>query len=183
MDLNNSLLTVTLSTGTMRGMTESFTLSELAAAVNTWSDKHGVVPANGQAAGQLSERSIRFYRTIGLVDGPMMADGRGGYGEKHRLQLIALRLLQAQGLPLRRIRDLLYGRSVKELREIERRGLTTHSAARQASRPVIGSTQSESWSIMPLDEEFLIVSRLGRPLPVSLLEALRQLLSAAPRAG
>ena len=36
--------------------------------------------------------------------------GGQGYSEKHRLQVIAVRLLQSQGVPLRRIRELLLGR-------------------------------------------------------------------------
>jgi DNA-binding transcriptional MerR regulator len=162
-------------------MTESFTLSELAATVNAWSGEHRVVPASGQAAEQLNERNIRFYRTVGLVDGPNSGNG-AGYGEKHFLQLIAVRLLQAQGLPLRRIRELLYGRSMNDLREIERRGLAALSATRQAAPAFFSRGELESWTLMPLDEEFLIVSRRGRPLTHRLLEQFRHLLAAAPKA-
>src|SRR4051812_16202973 len=99
-------------------MTESFSLEELSDRINAWCGEHAIQPANGQAGVAVSERNIRYYRTLGLVDAP---DG-GGYGEKQLLQLTAIRLLQAQGLPLRRIRDLLYGRSLEDLREIRRRG-------------------------------------------------------------
>lgn len=30
--------------------------------------EHGFVPTNGQAADELNERNIRFYRTAGLVE-------------------------------------------------------------------------------------------------------------------
>src|SRR4051812_40890862 len=96
-------------------------LTELAADVNGWCAEHRIEPANGQAGDAVTERNIRFYRTMGLVDPP--EGGARGYGERHLLQLAAIRLLQAQGVPLRRIRDLLYGRSMAELREIRRRGI------------------------------------------------------------
>src|SRR5687767_5250701 len=97
------------------------TLTEIAAAVNRWCADHGIVPANGQSADELSERNIRFYRTTGLVDAPLAGGGQG-YGEKHELQLTGIRLLQAEGLPLRKIRELLFGRTVEELREMRERG-------------------------------------------------------------
>ena len=63
-------------------------LDELARAVQDWCERHHVFPANGQAAEQISERNIRYYRTLGLLDPP-----QGNYittfTEKHRLQLIA----------------------------------------------------------------------------------------------
>ena len=103
-------------------MDETFSLVELAKEVNAWCTKHRVLPANGQAGETLTLRNLRYYRTLGLLDGPTSPGGQG-YGEKHRLQLIAIRLLQAQGLPLNRIRTLLYSRDLGELREIEKRGL------------------------------------------------------------
>lgn len=146
-------------------------LLELADAVNDWCSEHEIEPANGQAGETVTERNIRFYRTMGLVDAP---EG-GVYGEKHLLQLSAIRLLQAQGVPLRRIRDLLYGRSVAELREIRRRGVAESEAAINANPfPTSGD---EVWRMIPLDEDFLIVSRRGATLSpdrrAAVLRALR----------
>ncbi len=140
-------------------MPEPLSLEELSSRINDWCEENGVTPASGQAGEMVSERNIRYYRTLGLVDAPEA----GGYSEKHLLQLTAVRLLQAQGLPLRRIRELLYGRSLPELREIRRRGLaetqTAHAALR-VTRPV----QDELWRMIPLDEDFMLVSRRGTPL-------------------
>ena len=111
-------------------MTESFSIQTLSEQVNEWCEEHGVSPVSGQAGDNVSERSIRYYRTLGLLDAP---EG-GGYGEKHLLQIIAIRLLQAQGLPLRRIRELLYGRSLEELREVRRQGLNEAQRMRASVR-------------------------------------------------
>jgi DNA-binding transcriptional MerR regulator len=140
----------------------------LAGEVNAWCERHGIVPANGQAGERITERNVRYYRTLGLLD-PPLAGGGQGYGEKHRLQLVALRLLQAQGLPLHRIRDLLLGRTLADLREIERRGLAELA---EAALPVFRPAENESWRVTTLDEEFLLVSRRGRGLAPELRERL-----------
>ena len=147
-------------------MSEMFSLQELSERINAWCEEHDIAPASGQAGDVVSERNIRYYRTLGLIDAP---DG-GGYGEKHLLQLTAVRLLQAQGLPLRRIRELLYGRSLAELREIRRRGLAEAQTA-TASLRVTMPTQDELWRTIPLDEDFLLVSRRGTPITPTQREA------------
>jgi DNA-binding transcriptional MerR regulator len=150
------------------------TLTELAAAVNRWCADHGVVPANGQAADELSERNIRFYRTAGLVDAPLAGGGQG-YGEKHELQLTGIRLLQAEGLPLRRIRELLFGRTVDELREIRSRGAADWRQRLAARAAAPGP--AALWAAHELDSEFLLISRRGRELPPALLSEIKRLLS------
>jgi DNA-binding transcriptional MerR regulator len=148
-------------------------VEELAEDVSQWCDRHGILPANGQAAPRITERNVRYYRTLGLVD-PPLAGGGHGYGEKHRLQLVALRLLQAQGLPLNRIRDLLFGRTVAELQRIEKEGVAELAGA---SMPAFCPAPRESWSVTSLGEEFLLVSRRGRSVPPELRQELLCLLN------
>jgi DNA-binding transcriptional MerR regulator len=154
-------------------MKASVSIDQLAEQVNDWCQEHGVTPANGQAGERMTVRNIRYYRTLGLLDPPESGGGLG-FGEKHRLQLVAIRLLQAQGLPLRRIQELLFGRSLDELREVERRGLAElESTLDVPFRPVA----SESWVVTPLDDDFLIVSRRGRKLDPGLRQRLASLLN------
>src|SRR5271156_957283 len=96
-----------------------FTVEELAQAVRAWCEKHGIYPANGQAAEDISERAIRYYRTLGLLDAPLGTYVKT-FGDKHRLQLIAIRVYQAQGIPLRKIREELYGKSLEDLLVFEK---------------------------------------------------------------
>ncbi len=135
------------------------TLEQLAERVDTWCQENGISPASGQASERLSERTVRYYRTLGLLDGP--ADGVAGYGEKHFLQLVAVRLLQARGLALRRIRELVFGRSVVELKEVQRRGLREQ---RTAAAPPLARTAEELWRMIPLDPDFVLVSRRGESI-------------------
>ena len=153
-------------------MNATHTVEQLAEAVNQWCDEHGVIPASGQTGERMTERNVRYYRTLGLVDAPMVGGGIG-YGEKHLLQLIAIRLLQAQGLPLNRIRDLLLGRSLAELRQIEKRGL---AELKQSDVAVFRPNTSEGWAMTPLDDEFLLISRQGRGISDEVRARLRAVL-------
>lgn len=147
-------------------MPDALSLEELSDQINAWCAEHEIAPVSGQAGESVSERNIRYYRTLGLIDAP---EG-GAYGEKHLLQLTAIRLLQAQGLPLRRIRELLYGRSIEELREIRRRGVSEAQRVAAAVRVSVPAAD-ELWRVIPLDEDFLLVSRRGTPLTPSQREA------------
>jgi DNA-binding transcriptional MerR regulator len=147
-------------------MSDLMSLEALCERVNAWCDAHRVVPASGQAGERMTERSVRYYRTLGLVNGP----GEGGYGEKHVLQLMAVRLLQARGLPLRRIRELVYGRDVDALRTIRDRGLEEAGMA-GLTRPVVAPSADELWRMVPLDDDFLLVSRRGAPVTAAQREA------------
>ncbi|HWB58315.1 MAG TPA: MerR family transcriptional regulator [Chthoniobacteraceae bacterium] len=160
-------------------MNESYSISDLAAAVNQWCAGHGITPASGQAGEEVTERNIRYYRTIGLLDAPER--GGDGFTEKHRLQLVAIRILQSQGLPLRRIRELLFGRSIPELREVQKRGLAESKRTQPAFHfPTATSTGAgdELWRMIPLDADFMLVSRTGATLSAGQRLAILSILNA-----
>jgi DNA-binding transcriptional MerR regulator len=152
-----------------------YSLDDLVRSVQSWCDERQVTPASGQAAEALSERTIRYYRTLGLLD-PPSSGGAAGYGEKHRLQLIGIRLLQAQAVPLRRIRDLLYGRSLEDLRTLIRRGAEELEAGPAGWQGVL---RPEQWTVTPLTGEFLLVSRHGRAVPRPVLGKIAAMLCEA----
>jgi DNA-binding transcriptional MerR regulator len=156
-------------------VSSEFTLEELATAVQDWCEEHQVLPANGQAAEQITERTIRYYRTLGLLD-PPLGHYNKTFTDKHRLQLIAIRVYQAQGLPLRKIRDELYGKSLEDLvaleKQISKRGKHAISLAAPLQMPLA----TESWSVVPLTGDFLLVSRQNKQLPRSIIERISQLL-------
>lgn len=150
----------------------------LAAAVEQWCRENEVSPVNGQAAEAITPRNVRYYRTLALLDGP--EDGlRGNYGEKHFLQLVAIRLLQTQGLPLRRIQQLLMGRSLADLRRVQRDGVRELTAAAARVPSLAGGFDGESWRLGAIDDEWLLVSRRGRVPTAGQLHAIRELLSGA----
>lgn len=158
---------------------EPCSVSELADRVNAWCAEHAVAPANGQAGELVTERNIRFYRTVGLLDAP--AGGGCGFGEKHFLQLVGIRLLQAQGLPLRRIRELLFGRTLAELREVQRRGVAeARNQSAAAGFPAFALAGDGLWRVTALDDDFMIVSRRGTTLSAPQRDALLRALHPTP---
>jgi DNA-binding transcriptional MerR regulator len=159
-------------------VTRDYSLEELAGAVQDWCQEHRVTPANGQAAEEITERNIRYYRTLGLLD-PPIGNYAKTFSEKHRLQLIAIRLFQAQGLPLRKIRDELYGKSVEDLTELAKQAGKRGTKAMSLSVPFLPPAASESWSVVPLTGEFLLVSRQNQQLPRGVIEKINQILRSA----
>jgi len=157
----------------IHSMNEMFSAERLAEVVNEWCEKHGITPASGQTGERLSVRNIRYYRALGLLDPPLLGGGHG-FSEKHRLQLVAVRLLQAQGLPLSRIQELLFGRPLEDLRRIEKQGLA--EIGHTTVTPFRLST-AESWCVTPLNEEFMVVSRRGRSLSQELRDRLTAVLA------
>jgi DNA-binding transcriptional MerR regulator len=63
-----------------------------------------------------SERTIRFYTANGLVDKPVASEGaKAHYGYRHLLQVLAIKYLQSQYLPLVKIRSLVDNISNRDL--------------------------------------------------------------------
>ncbi len=153
-------------------MSKAYSLEELADSVQAWCEENRVLPANGQAGETITERTIRYYRTIGLLDAPVGAYVKT-FTEKHRLQLLAIRLYQAQGLPLRLIREQLCGRTEERLREMVRKPVPRKAASfARLESPL----PAEQWTVIPLSEHFLLVSREGRTVsPAWLLKLQRPL--------
>jgi DNA-binding transcriptional MerR regulator len=57
-------------------------------------------------------RTIRYYTTLGLLDRPAAMRGRTAYyGQRHLLQLVAIKRLQAQGLTLSEVQRRLLGQA------------------------------------------------------------------------
>jgi DNA-binding transcriptional MerR regulator len=63
-------------------------------------------------------RTVRYYTTLGLIDRPRIEGRQARYGERHLLQLLAIKALQALDLPLAQIQQRLYGRSDAELKAL-----------------------------------------------------------------
>jgi DNA-binding transcriptional MerR regulator len=99
-------------------------------------------------------RTIRYYTTLGLLDRPAAMRGRTGlYGERHLLQLVAIKRLQAQGLSLAAVQERVVGLSNKGLRRLAAaEGATATATAKRDvnSEPVAPSARGEAfWRVQP----------------------------------
>lgn len=130
----------------------TLSIEQLAAKITAWCDQFEVVPANGQVAADTQARTLRYYRTLGLMDPPQ----GGGFSERHFLQACAVRVLQAQGLPLSRIHSMIFGRSDDELRSILQ---AAESNAPPELPPTSNVSSTPSLQTMPLGPDFLLISR------------------------
>jgi hypothetical protein len=70
---------------------------------------------------------------------------------------------------------LLFGRSVGELREVRRRGL---AEAKGRPEPVLPRAADELWRMIPLDGDFVLVSRTGATLPEERRRAIVSILNS-----
>jgi len=101
----------------MKNPDAALTLDELSQEVSRLLEEKALLEAqaDGRVAAAPDARTVRYYGTLGLVDRPSIVEREARYGRRHVLQLVAVKALQARGLPLAEIQARLYGRSNSEL--------------------------------------------------------------------
>src|SRR5262249_18753924 len=96
----------------------------------------GIAARNGQVRDRPDVRTIRYYGTLGLVDRPAEMTGRTAlYGDRHLLQVLAVKALQARGATLADVQRTLVGASEPELRARGGPGLPAALAATAGPPP------------------------------------------------
>src|SRR5918995_2599961 len=96
-----------------------WTLDELAERVDDALAVNSHGRPNGRVRAVPDRRAIRWYTTIGLIDRPVAHRGRTAlYGPRHLLQLVAVKRLQAKGLPLVAIQQELAGATDAQLARV-----------------------------------------------------------------
>lgn len=115
-----------------------------------------------------SERTIRFYTANKLVDKPMAREGaKARYGYRHLLQVMAIKYLQSQYLPLVKIRSLVENISNRDLELLipEISPVTaTHRGIARGDRLVVDNSflpQTFPFNSMQSDQETVPVATVG----------------------
>jgi DNA-binding transcriptional MerR regulator len=86
----------------------------------------GLEQARGTVTSVPDERTIRYYMAEGLVQTPEEKQGTASvFGYLNLLQLLTVKKLQAEHLPIRKIRELVAGKSEQELETLLGIGSTT----------------------------------------------------------
>jgi MerR-like DNA binding protein len=89
---------------------DGWTIDELVQQVSKTLAEQGVQAPSGRVTAVPDRRLIRWYATIGLLDRPLPTRGRvARYGERHLLQLVAVKRRQAEGRSLAEIQVELAG--------------------------------------------------------------------------
>ena len=90
-------------------------ISELAGALPSFAGKQQKYGVSTYP----DERTIRYYMNEGLVDKPAKYRGTSAvFSYRHVLQVLAVKYLQAEYLPLNKIKNMLSGLGEKELEDI-----------------------------------------------------------------
>ncbi len=96
-----------------------WTIQELCAAVEQGLAVGYEGSPNGQVRDIPNLRTVRYYTTAGLLDRPCDFRGRTAlYGQRHLLQLLAIKKLQANGLSLVQVQQRLAGATDATLRQL-----------------------------------------------------------------
>ncbi len=129
-------------------MEASCTISELAeqaAGVLASSPQQ----ANGRVRDVPNERLIRWYVTVGLLDPPLSRRGRvARYGERHLLQLVAVKRRQAEGRSLAAIQEELAGATNETLAAI-----ADLKASAEPASPAAPAAAPRFWARPPAKSE------------------------------
>ena len=111
-------------------------LPGLVAAARGLLEEAGARPEDERVNALPDERTVRFYQTSGLVDRPVRYEGRTAlYGFRQLLQVVAVKLLQAQGHSLAQVQRALAGTTTAALEEAVRTSLGAPVSASPADGP------------------------------------------------
>jgi len=92
----------------------------------------GLEQARGTVTSVPDERTIRYYMAEGLVQTPEERQGTASvFGYINLLQLLTVKKLQAEHLPIRKIRELVAGKSEQELETLLGIGSTAAKKSRE----------------------------------------------------
>ena len=96
-----------------KGWDEGVPLDELLSRVNQVAAK--LLPVGDTSDSRISQtlvpRTFRHYQTLGCVDAPEKRGRNASYGHRHFLQALLVRRLLADGVPARRMPELVSGSS------------------------------------------------------------------------
>ncbi|HEX8708004.1 MAG TPA: MerR family transcriptional regulator [Pyrinomonadaceae bacterium] len=94
-------------------------VAELAAQAAHILSESGPAQARGTVSELPDERTVRYYLSENLVSAAAEKQGTASvFGYRHLLQLLVVKKLQSEHLPIRKIRELVEGRSERELERL-----------------------------------------------------------------
>ena len=92
---------------------------ELAEAAEAYLRSTKTSPQKGTATEFPNERTVRYYITEGLLDQAIKRKGvTSVFGYEHLLTLLVIKKLQADGVPIKVIKDLISDKTIDELEEL-----------------------------------------------------------------
>jgi DNA-binding transcriptional MerR regulator len=123
-------------------------VAELAAHAARILAESGPVQERGPVSDLPDERTVRYYLAEGLISPAEEKQGTASiFGYLHLLQLLVVKSLQAEHLPIRKIRELVSGRSERELEKLLGKSDVAGAGSKNEAmsyleKLLIGSTQA-----------------------------------------
>src|SRR5918912_3326958 len=118
-------------------------VAELAAVAARVLAERGPLQERGTVSELPDERMVRYYLTEGLLAPAEEKQGTASvFGYLHLLQLLAVKHLQAEHLPIRKIRELVEGRSERELERLL--GVDARAASKNAALSYLESLLTQT---------------------------------------
>lgn len=176
-----------------------WTIEELTARVQ---QALGAADYDGVESGRVTDvpalRTIRYYTTLGLLDRPAQMQGRTAfYSTRHLLQLVAIKRLQAQGLPLSAVQEQLAGVPDAALRKVaqvpahvmdapledvnaeqaaapSRRESAFWRTPAAAPQPTPPEAQSQTFQTVLVHQQLMVMVQAAAPLSPQDMEAVQQ---------
>ena len=160
---------------------DALSLDQLSRAVQARLNDLGLLEAqpDGRVAAAPDAHTVRYYGTLGLVDRPRIVDREARYGRRHVLQLVAIKTLQAQGLPLAEVQKSLYARSNSELESL----MNTVTMAPPSPDRDVRAIRWHEVTIVPGLKLMMEEHWSPGPSPVALEDRIRAALAALGRIG
>ena len=90
-------------------MESQWTLDELVTQATEALKRRGTTPSDVRVSAYPDRRTVRWYQTMGILDRPTYRGRVALYGQRHLLQVVAIKTLQARGRSLSQIQDVLTG--------------------------------------------------------------------------
>ena len=99
--------------------TEYQGVKELAEAAERFLREAGPIHTKGTVAEYPNERTVRYYMSSGLLTSATEKRGlKSVFGYEHLLKLLTIKKLQADGLPISVIKDLISDKSIEDLEKL-----------------------------------------------------------------
>ena len=113
---------------------DDFTIDELVTVAGDLIRQAALSQSRWKVTEVPDARTVRYYMSTGLLDKPLAYEGSASrFGYRHLLKLLAIKTLQAQYLPLRKIKEVLNSMEEKDLERLVRDGVPGELPARKTN--------------------------------------------------
>lgn len=117
---------------------ENLTMDELVAVVGDLIRQADLPQSRWKVTEAPDARTVRYYMSAGILDKPAYEGSAARFSYRHVLQLLAIKALQSQYLPLREIKEIIGPKGEKDLEKLLKDVGLGHSSGGKVSNAATG---------------------------------------------